>query len=347
MARIRTIKPEFPQSESMGRVSRDARLLFIQLWTLADDEGRGRGASKMLSSLLFPYDDDAPTLIDGWINELEAEGCVVRYQIEGNTLFQICNWTSHQKIDKPGKSKFPAPTGEISVQRAERDMELDLFGRLKDCREAFGGRILDVQRQVRIGSSYLDIVVSTDIGSFVLELKRDRLTTADVRQVSRYAEISGAIPVLIGAGLSPQFRPSDCADSGVAVLLWPEGEEITLAIGSAHVTERSITFSNVTERQPLDQGSRIKDQGNNKGDDYAAEFAEFWESYPRKDNKAAAYRAWKKLTKPCRLLAAADVASRVWGDAKFVPHAATYLNNRRWEDSPADTQSSSAVGYWK
>ena len=59
MARIRTIKPEFPQSESMGRVSRDARLCFVMLWTIADDSGRLRGNSRMLASLLFPYDDDA------------------------------------------------------------------------------------------------------------------------------------------------------------------------------------------------------------------------------------------------------------------------------------------------
>jgi len=42
MARIRTIKPEFPHSESMGRVSRDARLLFVMLFTIVDDEGRAR-----------------------------------------------------------------------------------------------------------------------------------------------------------------------------------------------------------------------------------------------------------------------------------------------------------------
>ena len=33
VARIRTIKPEFPQSESVGRLSRDARLLFILVWS--------------------------------------------------------------------------------------------------------------------------------------------------------------------------------------------------------------------------------------------------------------------------------------------------------------------------
>jgi hypothetical protein len=65
MGRIRTIKPEFPQSESVGRLSRDARLLFIQLWTVCDDSGRARGSSRMLASLLYPYDTDVLGLIDG------------------------------------------------------------------------------------------------------------------------------------------------------------------------------------------------------------------------------------------------------------------------------------------
>ncbi len=107
MARIRSIKPEFPQSESMGRVSRDARLCFIMLWTISDDSGRLRGNSRMLASLLFPYDDDAPTEIDGWLTELQDEGAIIRYQADNNNYVQICNWLIHQKIDKPSPSKIP------------------------------------------------------------------------------------------------------------------------------------------------------------------------------------------------------------------------------------------------
>ena len=113
MARIRSIKPEFPQSESMGNVSREARLTFIMLWTLADDEGRLRGNSRMLASLLFPYDDDAGDLIDDWLLELEREGCIVRYKNGKDSYMQLCNWLIHQKIDKPSKSKI-APFAESS-----------------------------------------------------------------------------------------------------------------------------------------------------------------------------------------------------------------------------------------
>lgn len=107
MPRIRTIKPEFPQSETMGRVSREARLLFIQLWTVADDSGRARGNSRVLASLLYPYDDDARDLIDGWMAELESVDAVRRYMVDGDTFLEICNWLKHQKIDKPSASKFP------------------------------------------------------------------------------------------------------------------------------------------------------------------------------------------------------------------------------------------------
>ena len=39
MPRARTIKPQFLRSNSMSRVSREARLTFIHLWLVADDAG--------------------------------------------------------------------------------------------------------------------------------------------------------------------------------------------------------------------------------------------------------------------------------------------------------------------
>lgn len=107
MARIRTIKPEFPQSESIGRLSRDARLLYIMLFTIVDDEGRARAASRMLASLLYPYDADAGGLIDKWMAELERGDHIRRYEVDGSQYLEIVKWLIHQKIDKPSKSRLP------------------------------------------------------------------------------------------------------------------------------------------------------------------------------------------------------------------------------------------------
>lgn len=107
MGRIRTIKPEFPQSESVGELSRDARLLFIQLWTFADDAGRCRAATKVLTGALYPYDNDAGDLIEGWLTELEQRDMIARYVVKGNKYLQITKWSEHQKIDRPSKSRLP------------------------------------------------------------------------------------------------------------------------------------------------------------------------------------------------------------------------------------------------
>lgn len=127
MARIRSIKPEFPQSETVGRLSRDARLLFIQLWTIVDDAGRARAPSRMLASLLYPYDDDAPGLIDGWLTELENAECIRRYEVDGNKYLDIPKWLIHQKIDRPSVSKLPAFSGgSTSTREDSRASDADL-----------------------------------------------------------------------------------------------------------------------------------------------------------------------------------------------------------------------------
>ena len=145
MGRIRTIKPEFPQSESMGRVSRESRLCFILLFTLADDSGRLRGNSRMLASLLYPYDDDAKKHIGGWLAELHKEQCITCYDVEGDSYIELNKWGDHQKIDKPTPSKLPcSPT----IREDSREFESPLEKNAADRKgmEGNGRDRLDVER---------------------------------------------------------------------------------------------------------------------------------------------------------------------------------------------------------
>jgi hypothetical protein len=107
MGRIRTIKPETPQSEDFNRLSRESRLLYILLWTFVDDSGRARANSRMLASQLYPNDDDVPGLIESWLQELEREGKIRRYQVNGSHYLDIPKWLNHQKIDRPTPSRLP------------------------------------------------------------------------------------------------------------------------------------------------------------------------------------------------------------------------------------------------
>jgi hypothetical protein len=126
MPRIRTIKPELPQSESIGRLSREARLLFIMLFTAVDDAGRCRGAPRMLASLLYPYDDDVPRLIEAWLAELINEGLVRRYERHGSTYLDIPKWLDHQKIDRPSPSRLPSfDDASTNVRELSRSLDAD------------------------------------------------------------------------------------------------------------------------------------------------------------------------------------------------------------------------------
>ena len=54
--RIRSIKPEFWQSEDISALSIEDRLLFIGLWSYVDDNGVGRGDMADVIADLFAAD---------------------------------------------------------------------------------------------------------------------------------------------------------------------------------------------------------------------------------------------------------------------------------------------------
>lgn len=144
MARIRTVKPEFCESESIGKLSRDARLLFIQLWTFVDDSGKSRASSRLLASRLYPYDTDAPQLIDRWLEELERGGHIRLYEVEGCQYLDIPKWLKHQRIDHPGKSRLPEFREGLAKPREDK----------RDIRDSYLGPRTVGPRTLDLGEEY-------------------------------------------------------------------------------------------------------------------------------------------------------------------------------------------------
>lgn len=108
MPRIRTIKPSLWASEKLGRLSTLARLNFIGLISLADDDGRGRGATRYLIGQLHAYaerigeQEFASSLI-----ELETEKLVAFYTVDGARYYALPGWGEHQVINRPQASAIP------------------------------------------------------------------------------------------------------------------------------------------------------------------------------------------------------------------------------------------------
>ena len=81
--------------------------------------------------------------------------------------------------------------------------------------------------------------------------------------------------------------------------------------------------------------SRI--QNPNTREARGADFEEFWKVYPRKEGKQKAKQAFEKVTVPLETLLQAieqQKTSIQWtkDGGQFIPHPATWLNGKRWED---------------
>jgi hypothetical protein len=107
--RIRTIKPEFCESVTMSRLSIGARLTFVLLWTLVDDDGRSRGGDVYLAHSLYPNEAGMVGQCSEWIAELAAAECVVTYDHDGAPYIAVRNWSKHQKINRRSPSQLPEP----------------------------------------------------------------------------------------------------------------------------------------------------------------------------------------------------------------------------------------------
>lgn len=119
MARMRTVKPEFFRSATIGKLKRDTRLLFIGMWTEADDHGRGLAEPRHLAGSLFPFDRDVTERkVKASLRELETvvcsdgkRGLIILYEANGSTYYAIRSWW-HQKVNRPGGPRYPDPPPE-------------------------------------------------------------------------------------------------------------------------------------------------------------------------------------------------------------------------------------------
>lgn len=121
MARIRQVKPEFFLDDDLAAACcRDARLLFIGMWNLADREGRLEDRPGKIKAQIFPYDDDVtvPILIS-WIDQLAVGLWIVRYEVDGKRYLWVRTLKLHQHFHRDEQpSKLPEPPQDVRIHPA-------------------------------------------------------------------------------------------------------------------------------------------------------------------------------------------------------------------------------------
>jgi hypothetical protein len=112
VARARNIKPGFFLNDDLAECSRDARLLFIGLWTIADREGRLADKPKRIKSEVFPYDNDLDCEL--LLGQLALGGFIVRYSVGTDRYIEIPKFKKHQTPHvKEKQSEIPAFSGGL------------------------------------------------------------------------------------------------------------------------------------------------------------------------------------------------------------------------------------------
>jgi len=106
MPRIRTVKPEFWDSEDMAVVSEPSCLLAIGLLNFADDEGFFNANEAIIKKNIFPLREPSMTIHEQ-LNELSNIGYLSLHNGEKNRSYgHIKNFNLHQKINRPNPSKI-------------------------------------------------------------------------------------------------------------------------------------------------------------------------------------------------------------------------------------------------
>ena len=127
MARKRQLPPDICHWPAFQNLTHDARLLYVLLYTMADDKGRIPDEPGLFAYKLFPGETAFALKIEACLREIDREGLIGRYEVAQFRCLVICAW-SRQEVRHPTRSKLPPPPtnrqlalDELAAARAKRE----------------------------------------------------------------------------------------------------------------------------------------------------------------------------------------------------------------------------------
>lgn len=125
---------------------------------------------------------------------------------------------------------------------------------------------------------------------------------------------------------------------------YPMDTTVTVTVNNISTNSNNISKEQDNKDSTVYKTKAVK-RGKNK--EYTQEFEMFWTAYPRKEGKGEAFKSFLKATDDCGatvqdLLDGIDKYKQTeqWqrDGGKYIPHPTTWLNQKRWEDTPMVTQ---------
>lgn len=103
------IDPAIWESIDFSKLSAAAKIVFIGLFSFADDEGRGRATASYLKSKLFAFSDEMSNAgVKKCLREISQHMSITFYaDAKGDEYYTLDNWRKWQRLDRPAESQLP------------------------------------------------------------------------------------------------------------------------------------------------------------------------------------------------------------------------------------------------
>ncbi len=105
------VDPQIWRNEKFGSLPDAGRLLFIGIFSQADDDGRLKASPKFLKATIFPYDEDKTAEQVKKLRDQCADQGLIRVYTNGEVEYlDIPGWSEHQQIrkDRYNSSSLPS-----------------------------------------------------------------------------------------------------------------------------------------------------------------------------------------------------------------------------------------------
>lgn len=97
--------PDFWTDEEVATLSPHARLLFMGLWGICDDNHATLpDRPEWIKVQIFPYEE---VNVRALLAEIEKIGKIERFLFSGKHYWHITNFMKHQVINRPSRAKYP------------------------------------------------------------------------------------------------------------------------------------------------------------------------------------------------------------------------------------------------
>lgn len=121
MARARNIKPALFKNEVLGVEDPLLSLLFINLWCLADKEGKLEDRPLRIKAETFPYRENLD--INGYLTVLAQHGFIRRYSVDGVAVIQVIKFKEHQS---PHNTEKASTLPDYDPNHIDNKQQIDL-----------------------------------------------------------------------------------------------------------------------------------------------------------------------------------------------------------------------------